>query len=439
MAIIVPQQVGAGPLPATSPANPAFRLRFLNSSTVVDLSFNQMAASTSIGRTNNRTDGAASGSANLTLDDTARNLDPDYAASPLNGLLLPGGTTTVVLDCLVPDVGYFALFTGLIEDIGSAWPNDPIWSQASLQLADSKRDLTQHIPAYNVIYPYQQTGARIAALVGAPSRSGWGWINRAPSGAFAIDAGQKCVGELITDGSTDTWTYISDTAAAEEGLVFFDQNGILTFQCQSHRTRQTTPLWVFGEDSGELHYENTITFDLPNDRVIADVAYDTADGFTEGYGPNGAFSWQTATSGATGPSSPAIKQTTKAQATSTTTPLADQYSGASRSRSEWRRFSVNRRDIPTLEIDAFADWSTVSSQSASNRAWCALTARVGDLVTVNRRPPGGTITKTAYIDAITHTIGPGSWKTQLYLVEKSATVGGWNLGTDKLGAIQLAW
>ena len=430
MALIVPQQVGGGPLPTVNNSQPSFRVRFLLPGGIVDLSFNQMQAATQIGRTNNRTDGTAAGSANLDFDDTARNLDPDFASSPLSGLLVPGSPTTVVLDCAVPSVGYVPLYTGLIDDIGTSWPDDPFRSIASLQLVDSQRDLTAHIPAANVLYPMQQSGQRITQLVGAQARSGWGWVNRAPAGGFAIDAGQKCLGPLTTDGSTATWQYVADAAAAEEGLAFFDQGGVLTFHSQSHRSRQTVPVWVFGEADGELHYEPSIAMDLPNDRIVTDVAYDTSDGFTSGYGPGGAFAWATSTNSAGVP---------VLQASATTTPLADRYSGASRSASEFRRFSANHRDIPSIQINAFTDWADVSSQSASNRAWCALKAKVGDLVTVNRRPPGGTISKSYYIDAIAHTIGPGVWTTQFYLVAKDLTVAGWNLGTDKLGAIQLAW
>lgn len=429
MALIVPPQQIV--IPQHEVVLPSFRVRFINGTTSVDLSLAQMQANTSMGRTSNRTDGTAAGSAQLTFDDHERKLDPDNPDSPLYGKLTPGGDTTVVLDCGVPNFGYIPLYTGLLEDLGTTWPDDPIWSSATVQLVDMQRDLTEHIQAVNVTYPMQQTGARIAQMVGAPARSGWGWLNRAPSGQFAIDTGCKMLGALTTDGNTDTWTYLADAAAAEDGLVFFNQGGVLTFQGRNHRSQQTTPLWVFGENNGELHYNPGIAMDLPNDRLVKDVAYDTLDGVTSGYGPGGKFAWDTS----------AAKQSytpSKVQASSQQTQLASRYTGASRARSEYRRFSVNRRDIPVIEINAYVDWQTITPGDASNRAWAALNAQVGDLVTVNRRPPGVAISKNYFIDAIKHTISATSWVTQFYLVDVSATVPGWVLG-QKLGSIQLSW
>jgi hypothetical protein len=426
--LLVPYVPTVPPSPYTAISLPQFRVRFINGALTVDKSPVSLSATTTIGRTNNRTDGTAAGRGDLTFDDTTRDLDPDYASSPLYGKITPGNATTVVLDCGVPTIGYYPLYTGLIEDDETTWPMGPTYSEAAISLVDAQRDLTTHIPAYNSTFPAQQTGARIGSLLGAPSRSGWGWINRAPSNRFNLDVGQKVLGPLTCDGTTDTWSYVADAASAEEGLAFFDQGGVPTFQDQLHRVRQTTPVWVFGEASGELRYEGDITMSLPNDRIVADVAYQTVDGITSGYGPGGAFSWDSSSTAPGGaPTGDQIQ-------------LADSYAGASRAYSDYRRFSVNRRDIPSITINAFADWATVSSALASNRAWCAVTAQIGDLVTVNRRPGiGSTISKSYYIDAISHTINPGEWTTKFYLVSIDLSVPGWKLGVDKLGSIHLSW
>jgi hypothetical protein len=214
MPILVPF-IPSTPAPPTFTVNsPQFRLQFIDGPTAVNITTVE-SASTQIGRQSARTDGAGAGSATITIDDTARILDADNTASPLYGHLTPGGTTTVQLLVYNTSV-YTPVFTGLIESIGTTYSNGA-YIQATVQLVDATRDLNNHIPAQGVTYPKQQTGARIGQMLGAPSRSGWGWINRAPSAAFALDAGQKVLEPLVCDGSTSTWAYVSDAAMAERG------------------------------------------------------------------------------------------------------------------------------------------------------------------------------------------------------------------------------
>jgi hypothetical protein len=368
-----------------------------------------------IGRTSPRTDGTAAGAASLTVNDNQRILDADNTASPLYGLLTPGGTTTVRV--LVSDgASWVPLFTGLIEQIDTGYTAG-LYSQATINLVDSQRDLNLHIPAANVVYPTQQTGARISALLGAPDRAAWGWINRNPHNAFAIDAGQKVVSSITTDGTTSSWTYAAQTAADEKGLLFFSPDGIPTYHDQKHRYRVSSPLWVFGDNPAtELMYDPSLTFSLPNDRTLADVAYATGDGITSGWGPNGAFSWKT--------------NSATASVSGNQTDLVDQFSGGARARWEFEHYSVNRRDAPTVQINALGDWPTLG---ATSRFAAALNVKISDYVQLNRRPPvGSQITKFYWVDAIAHDMAYDHWTTTFTLVTADEIVSGWRLGVDYL-------
>lgn len=420
MPLLVPFIAPPTPPPTTTVVSPAVQLVFKDGALTVTVTTVE-TVQTQIGRSDPRTDGAGAGSATITVDDTARVLDPDNTTSPLYGHLTPGGTTTVQVQAW-NGAAWIALFTGLIESIQTGYPGGTSRTEATLTLADASRDLNLHIPAANVKYPLQQSGARIAQMVGAPSRSAWGWVNRAPSGGFAIDAGQKVLGPLVTDGTTSTWQYVSDAALAEKGVVFFDQNGILTYQDQLHRYRSSTPRWTFGDDNtAEIWVDPSLTFMLSNDRIITDVAYSTSDGMTSGYGPGGVFFW--ATNGTD----------TLAQVSPVTTQLADQMQGLSRARWEYNHYSINRRDAPNVEINALGEWPTTTGLS---RFGCALNARLGDYCLLNRRPGvGATISKYYWIDMITHTIGYDYWTTTFTFAAADAITSVWQLGTTQLSAV----
>jgi hypothetical protein len=168
--------------------------------------------------------------------------------------------------------------------------------------------------------------------------------------------------------------------------------------------------------------DQNLTYSLPNDRVIADVAYNTGDGITSGYGPGGVFFWPTTTS----------TQTT-AQVSATDTQLADQMQGLSRARWEYNHYSVNRSDASTVSINAYGEWPSITGTS---RFGCAINALLGDYVKLNRRPAvGAIISKFYWIDQIQHAISGGSnpsWVTTFTLAAADEIPPVWQLGTTKL-------
>jgi hypothetical protein len=397
---------------------PAFQVTFYNGTTTVQIS-TVLTIQTSLGRTSPRTDGSAAGTATITVDDTARILDADNSSSPLYGKLTPGGTTTVQVT-VWNGTSYIPLFTGLIEQIDTSWPGGTSYSEAQISLVDQQRDLNLQIPASGVKYPLQQSGARISQLIGAPSRSGWAWANRSRSGASAIDAGQKDLGPLVTDGTTSTWSYAADAASAEKGLIFFDQAGVISFHDQLHRYHSSTPAWVFGDSTSEIQIDPSLSLSLPNDRIVTDIAYATSDGITSGYGPSGVFFW--ATNGTDSLS----------QVSSVTTQLADQMQGYSRARWEYNHYSINRRDAPNLAIDALVGWPSLTSPSPFS---CAINAKISDFCQFNRRPSGSTITKYYWIDGVAHNIQAGqssSWTTTFTMLTADAIPNLYRLGVDPL-------
>jgi hypothetical protein len=418
MPVIVPFPSTPTPPPTVSVQSPPVRLIVSDGGLTVTIGTVE-TVTTLLGRSSPRTDGAATGSATITVDDTARVLDADNTSSPLYGHLTPGGTSTPQVQAW-NGTTWVPLFTGLIESIQTSWPGGTSRSDATLSLVDQTRDLTLHVPPAKMTYPMQQSGTRISQMLIAPSRSAWGWINRAPSGSFALDFGQKVLGPLTTDGTTSTWQYVSDAASAEKGLIFFDQAGICTYQDQLHRYRSSTPNWVFGDDpTAEVWVDPDLQYMLSNDRVITDVAYSTSDGQTSGYGPNGVFFWETDSD---------VGSTT--QVSPVATQLADQMQGLARARWEYTHYSINRRDAPTVAINALGDPLV---PSGLNRFNAALNVKIGDYVQLNRRPGvGATLTKYYWVDAIAHNIAYDSWTTTFTLVAADQIPAVWKLGTTKL-------
>jgi hypothetical protein len=428
MAVIVPPVSAPTPPAAATITAPAVQVVFTDGALTVTVGGLQ-SFTTGIGRSSPRTDAAGAGEASLLIRDTSRVLDPDNSSSSLYGHLTPGGTTTVQLQVWNGTI-WVPLYTGMIDSLTTSYPGAGI-NDVALHLVDAARDLNLHIPASGTIYPQQQSGARISQMVGAQSRSAWGWINRAPSGSFNIDAGQKVLTPLTTDGQTSTWQYITNAALAEKGVVFFDQGGVLTYQDQIHRFRSSTPRFTFGDDhTSEVWVEQSLTYSFSNDRMLADVAYNSGDGFTSGYGRGGSFQWLTATT----------TQNTS-QVTGTDTGLADRYQAAARSRWEFEHYSVNRRDAPTVDINAFGEWPTITGNA---RFGVAIKANLGDYVQLNRRPTvGSTITKFYWIDQIQHNFTGGqnpTWMTTFTFAAADQIFTFQQLGTTTIGSVTaLPW
>lgn len=438
MPLLVPYVAAPSPYPTPTVTSPGFNVAFITSTSTVYIS-TVLAVQTSIGRTSPRVDGTAAGQAAITVDDTARVLDPDNTSSPLYGKLTPGGSTTVQLTTW-DGTNWIPLFTGLIENITTSWPGGMDYSEAVIQLVDSQRDLNLAIPKAGTVYPQQQTGARIAALLGVTSRSGWGWVNRAPSRQVSLDVGQKVLGPLTTDGTTSAWSYLADAASAEKGLAFFNGGGVLTFHDQTHRYRTDLVKWSFADDQTGVPYDPDATLVLPNDRIVTDVAYTTTDGVTSVYGKSGASVGD-----------PTVTTGTAVQ-------LADSYQGAARARWEYERYTVNRRDAPQLTINSLLGWAENVVYPGTNYpgtfypagggGWvCATQAQISDYVKFTRTPGSGVpITRYYWIDGIAHDIAYDHWKTTFTLLSADPIVPGWRLGVDKLNApltsdvcIRLSW
>lgn len=446
MPLIVPYP--SAPVPPTvslTVVAPSFQVTFYADTTTVQIN-TVMSIQTSLGRTSPRTDGTAAGQATVVVDDTARILDADNPSSPLYGKLTPGGKTTVAISAW-DGTNWIPLFTGLIEQIDTSWPGGTSYSEAQVQLVDQQRDLNLDIPPITQKFPAQQTGARIAALLGARSRSQWGWINRSRSNSFDLDAGQKVLGPLQCDGQSSTWSYVAADAAAEKGMAFFNQAGVPSFHDQARRYRSGTPRWVFGDNTGELMVDPALSLSLPNDRTLTDVAYTSSDGVTATYGPNGlTYTSQFTDSdgnvsiftehNGTITVTPQDLNSNSPVSSASAVPLADKYQAGARAAWEYHTYSENRRDAPNLVIDAFGEWPSVSSPS---RFACALYARISDYCRLNRRPGGSTITKYYWIDGIAHDIQAGpdaSWKATFTTVAADPIPNYWQLGVTKLSDVE---
>lgn len=108
-------------------------------------------------------------------------------------------------------------------------------------------------------YTGESSGARITRYLG------YGW-----TGAKSIDTGSSIMGVsgLTTSptvtGATSTLTGCQDTTTSENGNLWVDADGNLTFAARSRRYNVLTSLYTFGENAagGEYPYEEGIQFGL---------------------------------------------------------------------------------------------------------------------------------------------------------------------------------
>lgn len=290
------------------------------------------------------------------LDTTATSANTSLAgmlAAPGKSVLVGGSNT---------GSGFFAL-DGLVDHVA-------LWSRVltSTEVAA--------LWTAGTGYPGETSGARITRYLNAA----------AYSGATAIDTGQSTMGVDVTAEGTNLLAAAQADALSENGNLWVDGTGAMTFTSRTRRYLSTTSKYSFGEQ--ELPYENGIAYDYDMQLVYNDVTIQNASGVN----PN-AFD----------------------------APSQSSYGPRSYSRSVNVQSDNEAIDAASWILATHKDPRQRIAQltikpSANPALWpVALGAKVGDRVTVKRRTAAFTMSSDYFVEHIAHNESPDVWRVTLEL------------------------
>lgn len=153
------------------------------------------------------------GLANIVFDNNDRTFDPEYAASPYFGQVIPKRAIQV-------SSGGNRLFTGVIDDWNLTY--SPAGdSEASAASSDAFTLFnTQTLPAGTAVA--QRSGQRINAVLNLPDVS-WPQQNR------SIETGTTDLGADVFAEDANVLEYMRLVARSEPGNLFMDKSGNVTF------------------------------------------------------------------------------------------------------------------------------------------------------------------------------------------------------------------
>lgn len=253
----------------------------------------------------------------------------------------------------------------------------------------------------------ERSGSRIARLL---NYAGW-------TAGRAVDTGLSLLGSAATIARQTLLQAVQDVANWENGLAFVDSNGMFRFVDRNGRFFEQTK-WVFGDanDSSEIPYETDVEIQYDPKYVYNDVTITKNAGRTS----------------AGGGSAHARDQ---ASIKTYFTRTLDKTTGVSA--------------IP--ECEAEAAWTLENyaqprlrlahitiTPSANPDLWpVALSAEIGDRVTVRRRPFGGELIELdCYIEQVNHQVMPNKWTVTFslspVLLTTYSSVDAWVLGSSTL-------
>lgn len=344
----------------------------------------------------NELDRIEPGSYNLALDNSDRNLEPEYAAGIYYPNVLP--MRRLRLQAVFGQTLY-NLFNGWWQLPQPTWPDYRRGLMVMTGVDGFDALATDEITA---TLPFGLSGTQISSLL---TSAGW-------PGATAIDAGVESMIGVAASISQPVkiLDLIQQIAKSEAGIFFFDGAGRAVFHDRDHRllnTRSTVTQATFGDGapgSGEIPYLPDIQPDFDPARVFNQVERTS--------GLAGALPQKDIDA----PSQ--LQYSTRVNSDGTNL-LIDEAAAQ-----QAHRILLDDKD-PHLR---FTSITVEPTRLADPVAWAAcLGMELGDRVIVTRRPYGGgaSISKAFYVESIAHSIdfagGAGgaanmrSWRTTFSL------------------------
>ena len=161
-------------------------------------------------------------SCNIQLNNQQRQYDPDYPASPYQGLIVPTGEVRVYKENQI-------VFTGFITDWNFTYnPNGE--SIAEIIASDAfwnlnNQTLTDYSPTE------QLSSQRITSVLARPEVGGTAvW----PTSSRIISTGVATVGDYTVSDGTNVLSYLQEVEKAEPGRLFIDKEGRLVFRSRNN-------------------------------------------------------------------------------------------------------------------------------------------------------------------------------------------------------------
>lgn len=218
-------------------------------------------------------------------------------------------------------------------------------------------------------------------------------------GAQALDVGATTSMLPANDISgKDALSALEAVVATEAGRHFVAADGTVTFQSRNRMFLSSTPVWTFGENAGEIPYDD-IAFDFDPTRLSNDVTITQVN-------TNSAFT--------------ALDATSQAAYGSRAFSRSSQSTSAEECR-EAAFYYLSRYKDPQMRV------SVLRVNVAANPALfpSALAFELGQRVRINRRDPSGvrpTITMDGFIEQITHSGDDmGHWDVNLQISSATKT------------------
>lgn len=186
---------------------------------------------------NRQLDTYDAGLANIVFDNNDRTFDPEFAASPYFGQIIPRRAVRISSDNQL-------LFTGTVDDWNLAYSVDG-YSEASAACSDAFSILNNQVISAGTATP-QLPGARIISILDQATVD---W----PEEKREIETGTIQLGADVVPADTNALSYLRNIATSETGKVFIDKEGDLVF---ADRNLFSEPGYlVFADDDTGLGYQ----------------------------------------------------------------------------------------------------------------------------------------------------------------------------------------
>ncbi len=362
------------------------------------------------------------GTATLILDNRDRRFDPTYELGPHYGQILP--MRRVRIKAIWRHAEY-PLFAGFIE----AWPQ--IWgpgldSTCEVNAVDGFKVL-RLMKLRELAVPQELSGKRVQRVLDATGMSGvfvdqGYWVLGDPA-ASALGVSTKIAGEIvafrfINPGASEMQADVIDTYAldylqcvtdSEDGLLFMDREGRLTFQDRHYRvTKQINPVGTFGDapDETEWPYAD-LTLNYDDTWIYNEIQVSRRDGEKQIAGD------------------PDSQRRYFAR----TLELDDLLLTSDIEAMSCAQDLLNRYREPGVRVE-----SIILQPTGYDDMWpVVLDRELSDRITVVRRPRGdAAIVRDYYLEAVTHDITDSDWDIRWQLSPAPIdTV--WMLGVSELG------
>lgn len=341
----------------------------------------------------------------VAIEDAGGGLSRITVSEPLPQAPIPG-------DVLIGGNMIFDLWQGYADSWDVAWTG-PNASEVTVNASDIFKVLNGiQLPENAGVGAGDDSGARVSRVL---NDIGWSATGR------AIYQGDTTL--QATTYGTDALSELQKASDSELGELYIDGAGRVFFRSRNasfSEDRSAVPQMVFGDGgAGELGYLNVeISYD--DTQLINDVRIGR-DGGT----PQGAFDGGS------------INRYMRHSFERTDLQMDDDEVART-----YAQFLVSQRAEPELRFDALEFRLTdivpayVPGTEHTQDAAHILSRRIGDRITVKRRPPGGgdVIERACHIRGVEHTITPGGWLIK-YTLADARTLTFLTLDSEVLGVL----